>query len=159
PRRSRVDRPKPVPLAAILLHGFLELAMNASIDHASLHRTAKYFMDSGRAETHEAAMALLKGFGLTIHVGPELAFSTAHQAALLSLVNLARRSLLGGIEVIGLPAAPCITRLAPRRTLADAVLELGGAVVATARPDWPSAAIGSATSGLAAKPCWRLTWE
>ena len=32
--------------------------MNTSIDHTSLHRTAKYFMDNGRAATHQAAMAL-----------------------------------------------------------------------------------------------------
>lgn len=76
--------------------------MTESIDHTRLHRTAKYFMDSGQAQTHEAAMELLNGFGLTIYAGPELASSRNHQIALLTLVNAARRTFLAGIEVHGL---------------------------------------------------------
>jgi hypothetical protein len=73
----------------------LELTMNAIIDHTRLHRTAKYFMDSGQAASVEAAMDVLRGFGLAIQAGPEVAVSAAHQVALLTLVNLARRTLLG----------------------------------------------------------------
>jgi hypothetical protein len=75
--------------------------MTALIDHTRLHRTAKYFMDSGRAATHDDAMGILRGFGASIHVGPEAAASIPHQIALLTLVNLARRTLLGGVEVLG----------------------------------------------------------
>ena len=81
----------------------------------SLHRAAKYFMDSGQAASHEAAMDLLERFGLTICVGDEIAHSAHHQTALLTLVNAARRTLLGGIEVSGLPDAPVSRRLAPDR--------------------------------------------
>jgi hypothetical protein len=133
--------------------------MGAPIDHTSLHRTAKYFMDNGRAETHDAAMALLKQFGLTIHAGPELASSADHQTALLTLVNLARRTLLGGVEVVGLPAANCASGFAAGRSLAEAVRELGGRVAASSRPEWPSAVIGNASPPPAFKPSWRLTWE
>ena len=43
--------------------------MTALIDHTRLHRTAKYFMDSGRAATHDDAMDILRGFGASIRVG------------------------------------------------------------------------------------------
>ena len=36
--------------------------MTALIDHTRLHRTAKYFMDNGRAATHDDAMGILRGF-------------------------------------------------------------------------------------------------
>jgi len=137
----------------------LELNMGKHIDQGGLHRTAKYFMDSGRAETHEDAIALLKQFGLTIHVGQELSHSIDHQVALLTLVNVARRTLLGGIEVVGLPDAICRTPLAPGQSLIDAVRELGGIPVTDFRPDWPSALIGDAETLAPTLPSWRLTWE
>src|SRR5207249_204927 len=114
------------------------LAMGAPIDHTSLHRTAKYFMDNGRAETHDAALAMLKRFGLTICAGPEIAQSVHHQNALLTLVNLARRTLLGGIEVVGVPATMSISPLAPHRSLHQAVHELGGTITSAPRAGWPS---------------------
>src|SRR6266699_1908841 len=100
--------------------------MGKPLDQHSLHRTAKYFMDSGRAATHDAAMDLLEKFGLTIHVGEEITHSLHHQIALLTLINVARRTLLAGIEVVGLPDGISLTALAPARTLKDAVHELGG---------------------------------
>jgi len=129
------------------------------IDHESLHRTAKYFMDSGRAASHEAAMHLLEQFGLTICIGAEIAHSAHHQVALLTLVNTARRTLLGGIEVAGLPDCASLTRLAPDRSLIEAVRELGGVPVSTIRAGWPAALIGDAAAIVSAAPCWRLTWE
>ena len=133
--------------------------MRQPVDHESLHRTAKYFMDSGRATSHEAAMDLLEQFGLTICVGGEIAHSVHHQAALLTLVNTARRTLLGGIEVSGLPDCASLTRLAPDRSLINAVRELGGIPVSSVRESWPSALIGDAAAVGSAAPCWRLTWD
>lgn len=129
------------------------------LTQGSLHRTAKYFMDSGRVETAEAAVALLRTFGLTIYVGEEIATSADHQIALLTLLNTARRTLLGGIDVIGLPNAMSVTRLAPDRSLIDAVRDLGGRAVSHAKPDWPSALIGSVNVSLGIAPCWQLTWD
>ena len=133
--------------------------MTREIDQDSLHRGAKYFMDSGRAASHEDAMSLLEQFGLTICVGGEIALSEAHQIALLTVVNAARRTLLGGIEIEGLPDCPSLTRLAPRRSLTEAVRELGGVPVSRRRDGWPVALIGDAGPNIAAAPCWRLTWE
>lgn len=133
--------------------------MSEALDHTNLHRTAKYFMDSGRAPSHEAAVDLLKTFGLTIHVGSEVARSRNHQIALLTLVNVARRTFLGGIEVVGLCEAPSLSALAPNGTLADAVQDLGGRIVRSARPDWPAAVIGGVKRSKDAAPCWQLTWH
>jgi hypothetical protein len=132
--------------------------MSISIDHTELHRTAKYFMDNGRASTHEEAIAILKSFGLVVQVGAEVVTSALHQAALLTLVNLARRTLLSGIHVCGIPeATSCLSALSKAATLADAVTELGGTVTSSPRADWPRALIGSVTTD--ARPAWRVTWE
>src|SRR5277367_5248581 len=132
--------------------------MSIPIDHTELHRTAKYFMDNGRASTHEEAIAILKSFGLVVHVGPEVAASALHQAALLTLVNLARRTLLNGVQVCGiLEGAACVSKLSRASSLADAVTELGGTITSSPRSDWPQAMIGSAAS--TKRPAWRVTWE
>ncbi|MET3304414.1 ubiquitin-activating E1 family protein [Bradyrhizobium diazoefficiens] len=132
--------------------------MTALIDHTRLHRTAKYFMDSGRAATHDDAMGILRGFGASIRVGPEAAASSPHQIALLTLVNLARRTLLGGVEVLGVPEAPLLVPLARARSLADAVVELGGTLATTGNPLWPVTQIGT-VSPPADVTAWQLTWQ
>ena len=77
----------------------------------TLHRTAKYFMDTGRAATHAQAMGILHEFGLRIEVGPEVETSRDHQIALLTLVNAARRTFLGGIHVTGALLSRCLYHL------------------------------------------------
>ena len=133
--------------------------MDGMIDHTKLHRGAKIFMDSGRTATYEQAMALLGKFGLTIVVGADIARSVACQTALLSLVNVARRTFLGGIDVIGLTDCASKTALTSRDRLVDAVLELGGNVVMEARPEWPTALIGNGAASPPGLPCWKLTWD
>jgi hypothetical protein len=133
--------------------------MGQLVDPSSLHRTAKYFMDSGRAESHVEAMRLLAGFGLTVYVGPEILGSAHHQNALLTLVNTARRTLLAGVDVVGLPDAPSLSPLAPGRLLKDAVRELGGQCADAVNPDWPSAVIGDVTAPETKLPRWRVTWN
>jgi hypothetical protein len=133
--------------------------METMPDTTNLHRTAKYFMDSGRARTHEEAMGLLKQFGLTIHVGPEIADSAHQQAALLTLVNMTRRTLLGGVEVAGLPDAPCTSLLGAGQTLRKAVQSLGGQIAGPANHRWPAAIIGNAEPPSSALPRWRLKWS
>ncbi len=133
--------------------------MNRPVDHETLHRTAKYFMDSGRVASHEAAMNLLEQFGLTVRVGADIANSPPHQTALLTLINTARRTFLGGIEIAGLPNCANLTRLAPDRPLARAVRELGGTPVSRVRDEWPIALIGDVEPIATATPLWRLTWE
>lgn len=133
--------------------------MREPVDHETLHRTAKYFMDNGRAASHEEAMGFLERFGLTICVGGDIATSPPHQGALLTLVNNARRTLLGGIEVADLPDCASLTRLAPDQPLIQAVRRLGGMPVSTIRENWPSALIGDAEPVASSAPCWRVTWD
>jgi len=129
------------------------------MDAGTLHRTAKYFMDNGRARTHVEALGILQRFGLTIQVGPEIASSIHHQEALLTLVNVARRTLLGGIEVVGLPDAPSLSLLGAGDSLKEAIRDLGGRPVTKGNPEWPSAIIGSVTDVGCKFPSWRLTWS
>jgi hypothetical protein len=133
--------------------------MSHPINEHTLHRGAKYFMDAGRVETHEAAMKLLQQFGLTIHVGVDVDSSADHQTALLTLVNVARRTLLGGIDVVGVPNAVCVTPLAAGESLHDAINRLGGRIVHESRPNWPTALIGNTNIDTGSTPGWRLTWQ
>lgn len=132
--------------------------MSLLVDPNDLHRTAKYFMDNGRAKTHAEAMAMLESFGLNVVVGDEVATSCDHQAALLTLVNLSRRTFLGGVRVVSLPDCPSLTTLARGRRLGEAVEELGGVIESDENVHWPTAVIGSATPS-GAGPVWQLTWD
>jgi hypothetical protein len=123
----------------------------------NLHRTAKYFMDSGRAASHGEAMVLLESFGLTVMIGPEIAVSRAKQTALLTLVNLAHRTLLGGVVVVGAPDCRTLTPLAPGMSLRDAVSAFGGSCEMGVPDNKPVALIGGVAS--ASVPAWRLTWD
>lgn len=133
--------------------------MNSAVTHETLHRGAKYFMDNGRAASHEEALGLLRRFGLYIEVGPEIAESRDHQIALLTLVNCARRTLLGGVHVIGVPKVQSRVRLTEAVDLPGAVEELGGRIVARRENSWPCAVIGTVASGDHPVPSWQITWS
>ncbi|WP_419808585.1 hypothetical protein [Sphingomonas sp.] len=127
-------------------------------DPDRLHRTAKYFMDSGRAATAEDAVDMLSRFGLAISVDPATATTVNGQIALLTLVNAARRTMLGGIEVEGVGDQPVVTNLATETTLREAVEALCGTCVEKVRPDWPRAIIGDVAAPTGPAPAWRLQW-
>jgi hypothetical protein len=135
------------------------MIMHSTVDADSLHRTAKYFMDSGKAASQAEAMAMLSGFGLTVYVGDELVDSVAQQVALLSLINLGHRTLLGGVDVVGVPDGDNLTALTAAATLGEAIVALGGRCVATANVSWPVAVIGNATAPQMPGAGWRLTWS
>ena len=130
------------------------------INHRNLHRTAKYFMDIGRANSPSEALDILKNFGLSIRISEHAALTYNGQLALLTLVNLARRTMLAGVEVFNLPDVPVVVRLTEAQTLPASINELGGKVVSRPRTGWPIALIGDTgpSDGLAA-PSWQLTWD
>lgn len=72
---------------------------------------------------------------------------------------VARRTFLSGVEVFCLPDSRSLTPLAPKRSLKQAVIELGGRIVSTANHDWPSEAIGDAAYPTTRLTCWRITWN
>ena len=136
------------------------LKLTGMINHLNLHRTAKYFMDIGRANSPSAALDILRSFGLSIRISGSMARTYNGQLALLTLVNLARRTMLAGVEVFNLPDVPVTVRLTEAQTLRAAVTELGGKIVSRHRIGWPTALIGdTGSSDRLVSPSWQLTWE
>lgn len=108
-----------------------------------LHRLVKLAMDTGEAADLDEAQRIFSSYRMAIAVGPEVAHSAAHQAALLTMVNAGDRSLLGGVEVAGLsPDTPCLLPLPHAGNLADAVGSFGGRVVASPTPGVPLVVLG-----------------
>ncbi len=129
-----------------------------SVAQHELHRTAKYFMDDGRAATAEDALCMLAGFGLNVSIDAAAAGTLNGQIALLTLVNAARRTMLGGVEVLGAGDQRCVTRLASESSLAGAVTTLGGRRVAHLRRDWPTVVIGDESRAHGGPPTLLLHW-
>jgi hypothetical protein len=137
----------------------VELIMAITTTAENLHRGAKYFMDTGRAQSAADALEILNRFGLTIEVGTEIITSRDHQVALLTLVNCARRMFLGGVHVVALPFAPLMADLVVAKTLSEAVEVLGGELVKAPVAGWPSALVGSVPLRHRDRPVWQLTWN
>ncbi|HVU19483.1 MAG TPA: hypothetical protein VHE09_02055 [Rhizomicrobium sp.] len=111
-----------------------------------LHRLVKLAMDTGEAADLDEAQRIFSSYRLAIAIGPEVAHSAAHQAALLTMVNSGDRSLLGGVEIAGLnPDTPCLLPLPHAGSLADAVRSFGGRVVVSPTPGIPLVLLGDAS--------------
>ena len=114
-----------------------------------LHRTAKLLIDTGRTTDPYEARRFLESRILQVSAGPDLASDPAGQAALLTVVNAARRAFLGGVHVRFTDGdATMSVGWANGRTAGDAVARLGGAVVDKLTDDWPTLTIGTATDAI-----------
>lgn len=102
--------------------------MNEDIEtlRDGLSRVAKLDLDEGSAPDVEAAVARLHGHRVGVLAGPEVRSSAPHQAALLTVVNVARRFALGGVIVDGDLDAPLMVMGDRRRSLRDEVEAQGG---------------------------------
>ena len=87
----------------------------------SLHRLVKLAMDTGEADSLEEAKNLFMGYRLGVSAGEDAGHSQTLQAALLTIVNSARRSLLGGVEVEGVGGMKLLVPVPPYRSLEEAV--------------------------------------
>ena len=125
----------------------------------SLHRLVKLAMDTGEAESLEEAQKLFKGYRLAVSVGEDAGHSQTLQAALLTIVNSARRSLLGGIEVEGVDGMNLLVPVPPYRSLEEAVAGLGGRVVPSLGPGAPLVAVGNAKPAIGSRFAIRVTFE
>ena len=76
-----------------------------------LNRMVKLAMDTGEAASVEEAEKLFSGYRLAVAVGEDVRYSATQQAALLTIVNCGRRSLLGGVEVEGIAGMPLLLPL------------------------------------------------
>lgn len=125
----------------------------------NLHRLVKLAMDTGEVESLEEAQKLFMGYRLGVSVGGEAGCSQTLQAALLTIVNSARRSLLGGVEVEGVAGMNLLLSVPPYRTLEEAIEGLGGRVVHSLAPDVPLVAVGSAKPTIRSRFAIRVTFE
>ncbi len=112
----------------------------ADIDH--LHRTAKQLLESGQAKTMPEAEAILRTLILQIDVGPRITQSPAAQAALMTAVNAAARTFLGGVLVRTEDNAPLTEGWGAGRTCLEVIVELGGQVVSDLDGAHPTIVIG-----------------
>ena len=108
----------------------------------SLNRLVKLALDTGEAASIEDALRLFAGYRLAVTVGKDVGRSATQQAALLTIVNTGRRSLLGGVEVSGITGLPLLVPLHPYKTLEEVVVGLGGKVVSSSPPDVPLIVVG-----------------
>jgi molybdopterin/thiamine biosynthesis adenylyltransferase len=67
----------------------------------SLNRTMKLALDEGKAASYADAQRLFRTFRLRIAVGAGFAASPAAEAAVLTLLNAAPKTFLGGVELVG----------------------------------------------------------
>lgn len=135
------------------------IAADTALIANRLNRLVKLAMDTGEAETIEEAQRLFAGYRLAVSAGPDVGRSPTHQAALLTIVNAGRRSLLGGVEIAGLADMPLLVPLAPYRTLEEAVAGLGGRPVNSVRQDAPLIVLGDGPAGAGHGFAIRTTFE
>ena len=125
----------------------------------NLNRLVKLALDTGEASSVEDAEKLFKSYKLSVTAGPEVGYSPSLQAALLTIVNAGRRSLLGGVEVKGIEGMNLLLPVAPYRTLQEAVIGLGGCIVKTVSPRVPVIALGDAVTTKDAEFSIRATFD
>lgn len=106
-----------------------------------LHRLVKLAMDTGEAESIEHALRIFAGYRIGVAVGPEIAISATHQAALLTFLRLASRVFLGGIDVVMSADAPCL--LPGNPTIGQAMASAGARCVKSLEPHVPAVCIGT----------------
>jgi hypothetical protein len=106
-----------------------------------LNRVAKLALDDGSAADLETAVANLHGHRIGVLAGPEVLVSAPHQAALLTVVNVARRFALGGVTVEGDLDAPLLVMGDRGRSLREEVEAQGGRP-GTVPADAPSVVVG-----------------
>lgn len=109
----------------------------------TLHRGVKMALDTGEADSVEAAYALFASYRMAIGLGAAGGESPAVQAALLTMINCGRRALLGGVEVVGDLHVPLLVDLPGLgETLGDAVVALGGMPRTEPSPQTPLTWLG-----------------
>ena len=106
-----------------------------------LHRLVKLAMDTGEAESIEHALRIFAGYRIGVAVGPEIATSTTHQAALLTFLRLASRVFLGGIDIVMPTDAPCL--LPGNPNIDQAMASAGARRVKSLEPHVPAVCIGT----------------
>jgi len=134
-------------------------ALDSGLIADRLHRLVKLALDTGEAASIEDAEKLFSRYRLAVMAGADTAVSQTRQAALLTIVNAGRRSLLGGVEVEGIADMPLLLPIAGCSTLAEAVAALGGRGVTETARDAPLVVIGEGAADTAQPFAVRTTFE
>jgi hypothetical protein len=124
-----------------------------------LNRMVKIALDTGEAESIEAAKDLFARYRLHVALGPDVAHSAALQAAALTAVNAGRRGFLGGVTVSGPVEAPLVVPWRRSRTLGEAVGDLQGRLLQEAPPDVPVLLLGDVVPRSAGALAVRATFH
>ncbi len=111
-----------------------------------LHRLVKLAMDTGEAESIEHAQRIFAGYRIGVMVGPEIQWSWSHQAALLTLLELASRVFLGGIQVTIPDDIPIPNLVAESFGVMRTMDRLGVRRVPSIEPHMPTVVIGTAVA-------------
>ena len=106
-----------------------------------LNRTVKIALDTGEAASIEAAERIFSQYKLQIIAGPDVERSSVLQAALLTAVNCASRTFLGGVSVVG-ASGPLRIRIPSFSNVPEAVVALGAKLTANAEDTLRTVVIG-----------------
>ena len=106
-----------------------------------LHRLVKLAIDTGEAESIEHALRIFARYRIGVAVGPEIATSATHQAALLTFLRLASRVFLGGIDVVVSVDAPCLH--SGNLNIDQTIVSAGARRVKSLEPHVPAVCIGT----------------
>ncbi|KWT98602.1 MULTISPECIES: ThiF family adenylyltransferase [unclassified Variovorax] len=129
------------------------------LDAESMHRLAKMALDTGEADSPEAAIALFQKYRVRIHLGAGWADTSAGQACFLTALNTSARAFLGGVEVHGDLDHRLTVPLFEGRHVREVIGECGGHAAAVASTRLPTLVIGEVPKGPDAGFCVQLAWD
>ncbi|VAW71877.1 hypothetical protein MNBD_GAMMA12-1810 [hydrothermal vent metagenome] len=107
----------------------------------TLNRTAKIALDDGSSATLDDAIKRFESFKVQIVVGAGVASNTALQAVLLTLINAAPRTFLGGVLVTGETDVQLDLAWFKGKILSQVLPELNGQL-SDFSPDLPTIVVG-----------------
>lgn len=113
------------------------------VDPDSFNRVVKMVVDADEVATIQEGYDLFRSYRICVVVGPEVADSAPLQAALLTIVNTARRAMLGGVFVVGDLDVPVLTSVGNGQLLTQLVRKLGGKIRSDVPKELPILLLGS----------------
>lgn len=111
----------------------------------TLNRTMKLAMDEGRVGSYEEAKILFDSFRLRIQVQPGFSSAPALEAAVLTLLNAAPKTFLGGVELVGPLYERCSRAWFAGKTLSEVAEQFGVAIAADNSGSVPIICVGDGT--------------
>lgn len=108
----------------------------------TLNRTMKLAMDEGMVQSYEEAQALFGSFRLRIRVQEGFTAVPAAEAAVLTLLNAAPKTFLGGVVLVGPLEERCTKAWFANMSLREVARQLGVITDTSAFDDVPTICVG-----------------